>query len=367
MSQRKEPNYYIDGRLTEKTDKRVQERMKKLKKELLAFASLFSGEQIDNILKVFQQNLEINFCSNYAPLKINALSDVKEVGYNTQSGVLKRLSLSDKATPFITKHECWHAFMLPKQLYAYNNCISGHGCQVYTRSSFDAYVRSGGKSPLFGYGNPFEEGMANITAVLATIKDKAKVKDDFLEADKYMATGQVGSALNGVFRGYFLPLEDITRLFILASRNDYMLTHPFSEVLASKEGIDGQIGSPVNKPYCSFISSAVKGDFRFQSEFDTCIHAYNKRENKKLPDYVEISGWIDRTQMNSILRENKITDIDGWKKIIETLQIFYTEKMKKCIEKGFIDEKRKTQLLKEFNNSCEIVEKNLEGRVLEGR
>lgn len=182
MSQRRGPNYYLDGRLTDKSDKRVQERYRKLEKEILAFASLFSVEQRKNIQKVFLENLDINFCSNYVPLRVNALSDVKEVRY-TQSGILKRLSLSDGATPFITKHECWHAFMMPKQLYAYKyknvDCVSGHGCQVYTRESFAKYVRTGGQAALFGYGNPYEEGMANIAAVLATIKDKAKTKEDF--------------------------------------------------------------------------------------------------------------------------------------------------------------------------------------------
>lgn len=369
MDQR-QTQYFIDGIPVERTDSRVKERTSKFLREFIALVNIFSPEQKEHMIAVLNNNTDINFCSNYIPLRRNALSDVRQIGY-TSNGIRNMISLSDKATPFITKHECAHAGLLPKRLYEYNDrgtiLISGHGCQAFTKRSFEEFKRTEGSAQLYGCGEPLEEGLANILASLATIKEKAKTDEDFREADLYMATGNAGKALNGIFRGYFVPLEDITRLFMLASRNDYMQTHPFSEVLASPEGIDGNIDAPVNKPYCSFISSATKGDFEFQYEFDTRIYEYNQRENASLQYYTDICGWISRTQMRSILQENTITDMEGWKRIIKTLQIFYSEKMSHCVEEGFITDKRKAELLTEFNKSCESVERKFEERIAEGR
>ena len=79
----------------------------------------------------------------------------------------------------------------------------------------------------------------------------------------------------------------------MLSRNDYMLEHPFSEVLASEEGIDGWIERPVNKPYSSFIYSSVNVNADFEREWNS-FYMQSKAKGLNCLSYRELNITLDQ-------------------------------------------------------------------------
>ncbi|MBQ7141302.1 MAG: hypothetical protein IJO32_07365 [Bacilli bacterium] len=313
--------YYLNGTPYDTTKEPLKSKLDKLVIDVLKYTNLFSKKTKNIVINNFTKKVGTNFCSNYKGPSETALSDVTEESFESD-GIHVNFNLSDSVSNFVKKHEFWHAFMYPEdlsKLHTYKYFVSGHGCQMYEIDTFNMFKETGVRGDLLGCGGPIEEGMANVIACLSTIKDNALESNDLSilkEADDYMLTGNVGKSLANVFRGYYIPLEDIVRLLILASRNDYMLEHKFSKVLASNEGLDGIIGTPINKPYCSFINSSIYGDFEFQKEFDNNIKLYNDKNNTNFLSYDDICGWLYRTQFESIKDHNTISDLEGWKEII---------------------------------------------------
>ena len=115
------------------------------------------------------------------------------------------------------------------------------------------------------------------------------------------------------------------------------------------------------------ISSAVKGDFEFQKEFDSYILEYNSLNNKTLPTYDDICGWLQETQMDNIQNGKGIDDIEKWEIIVDTIQKFYMMKIVKIRCTGLIPYERGVELINEFNKSCEITKQNLRQRQTTGR
>lgn len=360
--------YYLNGKQYDTTTEPLKSKLDKLVIDVLKYTNLFSKKTKNIIINNFTKKVSVNFCSNYKGPNTTALSDVIEESFDTD-GIHVKLNLSDRVSNFVKKHEFWHAFMYPEdlsKLHTYKYFVSGHGCQMYDIDTFLDYKETGVRGDLLGCGDPIEEGMANVIACLSTIKDKAIESNDssiLKEADDYMLSGVVGNSLGNVFRGYYIPLEEITRLLILSSRNDYMMEHKFSEVLANNEGLDGIIGAPVNKPYCSFINSTIYGDFEFQKEFDNNIKLYNDKNNAKFLSYDDICGWLYRTQFDDIKNHNRINDLDGWKQIIISIRAFYKTKIDKCYKQGFVNKDKAQLLLNNFKKACDIVENNLRKRI----
>lgn len=357
-----------------------QKHILNLTDQILSFSAIFSKKQRDKMMNFLNNNIEINLQTKYNGPHSTALSDVSIIEHDDSVGWKKTINLSIESSNFIKKHELWHALALPSEVTEYSTLpergtyISGHGCIMYVKESFKRYKETGNLKNVLECGSPLEEGMANVISVLSTIKEKAqaeknpKKKTNILkEADRYMETGEIGSALKGVFRGYYIPLEDITRLFILASKNDYLRNHSFSEVLESEEGIDGIIEKPVNKPYCSMISSALNGDFKFQGEFDKYIKIYNDKNEEQLMYYDDICGWINREQMEGIVNENKVSNLNKWNQIIETIEYYYGMKLRDVQNefKGtdYMTEEKAEKLYSKFKRSCNIVRQNFHSRI----
>lgn len=375
-------NTIIKGKMVENNiSPENQEQLLNLLKEISSFSAIFSKCQQDKMMDFLNNNIEINLQTKYKRPISTALSDVSIIEHDDSVGWKKTINLSLKSSSFIKKHELWHALAMPSEVKEYSTYvpghgpyISGHGCIMYVKESFKRYKKTGNLKNVLECGKPLEEGMANVISVLSTIKEKAqaennpKKKTDILkEADKYMETGEIGSALKGVFRGYYIPLEDITRLFILASKNDYLINHSFSKVLESEEGIDGTIEEPVDKPYCSMISSALNGDFKFQTEFDNYIKTYNDKNEEQLMYYDDICGWISREQMEGIVNENKVSNLNKWNQIIETIEYYYGMKLRDVQKEfkgtNYMTEEKVEKLYSKFKRSCNIVRQNFHSRI----
>lgn len=216
--------------------------------------------------------------------------------------------------------------------------------------------------------------MANIIATLATIKEKATIykngifmgydKRILALADKYMQTGEIDPHL-GIYRGRYQIFEDIARLLIMVSRNDYMLEHPFSEVLASEEGIDGWIEQPVNKPYSSFIYSSVNVDTNFEHEWNSfCMQSREK--GAYCMDYKELNIALDSIKEKIIeggtgkLNKGEVHDIS---KIIMKIIDFYSDKLDILLKEGVISKEKKVELLKKIVNSANSITKNMKNAI----
>lgn len=128
-------------------------------------------------------------------------------------------------------------------------------------------------------------------------------------------------------------------------------------------GLDGVIGPPVNKLYCSMISSSLSGDFEFQKEFDRNIQLYNRINGTNLPRYYQICIWLENEQMNRIQDRGIIDQIDKWKIIVDTIEKFYLMKMRQVsVENGRISKDKAFKLYEDFLKCCNLVRKNLDAK-----
>lgn len=357
-------NEVLIGQMDEITRKNTMNMIDNLN----SFTNLFSETQKNKMEQMMLKNVEINFLTNYSGEYSPILSDVEKIKFDKISGWKIRMNLNVSTSDFIRKHELWHTLLFPidplkmqSQIIDNELYTTGHGCIYFVKDSLEKYSRTGKITDLYEFGIALEEGMANIIAILASIKEKAKKENNvelLKEADKYLETGELGPNFN-CFRGYYVILEDITRLMILASRNDYLLPHPLSEVLNSNEGLDGVIEFPVNKPYCSIISSAVNGNFDFQKEFDEYIKEYNMKYNENFPYYIQICAWIKNTQFENIQKSNSISSFDQWSLIVDTIEKYYFMKLNKLRINKVITEQKAVDLFDRFEKSVQIVKERI--------
>lgn len=248
---------------------------KKIKEEYEAFLDIFSPiakKRLEENFKKVAISMEKEY--NHSTYGRLALSEVQAYMLNegeNKGGIAKVTLVTDmNAKENVRLHEWWHALVFLNNPIVKDGYYLSGGLKCYNISNYH---------DVKGVG--LEEGIAEVTATLAYLKKKCRNAQNSKEAyailqdaDKFMNTGELNTnRYPDYFKGYYKCLTDIVRLFIKASRNDFMLTHDFVEVLASSEGIDGRIGSPVNKPYSSFIQSAVYCDTYFQHEYDDIFAA----------------------------------------------------------------------------------------------
>ena len=350
-----------------------------------SFRNIFSKKTQERMDENLSNNSILDFRENYQNGAI--LSDVSYFndGLNTKTGKsFFKLSLGTEVANNVVKHELWHLCMRPQKedriQYTQHKLVTFHGCQRITEKSKEKIDKGEAKDgDVIGYGSGLEEGMANITSILATIKEKAALykNGDFIGynkeilalADKYMETGKIDPKL-GIYRGHYQVYEDIARLLIMVSRNDYMKEHPFSEVLASDEGIDGWIEHPVNKPYSSFIYSNVNADTNFEREWNTFAER-REANGFKCNNYMEINCALDSMKEKIIkggtnaLSEEEKKDIAY---IINNLiGEFYKDKLERLQKERFISKEKKSELLEKFEKSASIIISNMKQNIRDGR
>ena len=341
-----------------------------------SYKSIFSERTQKQMDVALSNNSIIDFRENYQNGPI--LSDVSyfKDGVNTKTGkCIFRLSLGTKVADNVVKHELWHLCMRPQKedriQYKQAKVVTFHGCQRITEASKEKIDKGEAKAgDVIGYGSGLEEGMANITAILATIKEKAAIykngkimgykKDILALADKYINTGEIDPRL-GIIRGNYQVYEDIARLLIMISRNDYMLEHPFSEALESDEGIDGWIEHPVNKPYSSFIYSSVNADADFEREWNSFNEKCKKKELGSI-SYLELNGALDLMKEKIInggtkaLNEKEMQDISA---IINRIERFYDNKLDILVSKRIIDSDKREKLKNRYKVSANSIINNM--------
>ena len=342
-----------------------------------SYKSIFSERTQKQMDVALSNNSIIDFRENYQNGPI--LSDVSyfKDGVNTKTGkCIFRLSLGTKVADNVVKHELWHLCMRPQKedriQYKQAKVVTFHGCQRITEASKEKIDKGEAKAgDVIGYGSGLEEGMANITAILATIKEKAvfyengevRYKKDILDlADKYMNTGEIDPRLGITTRGNYQVYEDIARLLVMVSRNDYKQEKSFASVLAKKgEGIDGWIGYPVNKPYSSFIYSSVNADADFEREWNSFNEKCKKKELGSI-SYLELNGALDLMKEKIInggtkaLNEKEMQDIFA---IINRIGRFYDNKLDILVSKRIIDSDKREKLKNRYKVSANSIINNM--------
>lgn len=322
--------------------------IKKIKEEYESFLDIFSYKTQGR----FKENLKIvnlTFDSSYSNMVSGgkALSDVKPSLYNSDGKVgAINLTTTDKVAPNVRIHEWWHALVFSrKSPLIKDGYYLSHGLTRFNKNNLK-------KSK----GTGFEEGMAEVTSILAYFKKMAKERKNpsiLKAADIFMETGYVNVALLGEFQqGYFKCYSDVARLFIMASRNDFMQTHNFAEVLASAEGIDGYIASPVNKPYSTYIHSAVHSDPEFQEEYDWYLKA-----TKEMLSYDKIGeimdGWYTTLMSNrGCLNDEQKKQMQD---IINSISLYNLAKLTRNYLNGDISKERKKALIVKFEKIANIL------------
>jgi len=350
-----------------------------------SFRSIFSDRTQKRMDEAMSKNSIIDFRENYQNGQILSNVSYFNDGVNTETGkCIFRLSLGTKVADNVVKHELWHLCMRPQKedriQYKQDRVVTFHGCQRITEESKEKIDKGEAKDgDVIGYGSGLEEGMANITSILATIKEKAvfyengevRDKKNILDlADKYMETGVIDPRL-GINRGHYQVYEDIARLLIMVSRNDYKQEKSFARVLAKKgEGIDGWIEHPVNKPYSSFIYSNVNADTNFEREWNTFAER-REANGFKCNNYMTINCALDSmkekiikggTNALSEVEKNDIAYI-----INNLIGEFYKDKLERLQKERFISKEKKSELLEKFEKSASIIISNMKPNIRDGR
>lgn len=369
----------LNGKNVSKGDTESVERVhfygEKLFKNYRSFKSIFSKRTQKRMDADLCNNSIIDFRENYQNGTIQSEVLNYEDGVNIETGKsFFKLVLGTGVTDNIVKHELWHLCMRPQKedriQYNQDRIVTFHGCKRVTQESKEKIDKGEAKNgDVIGYGIALEEGMANITSILATIKEKATIYQNGIFmgydnrilaiADKYMQTGEIDPNL-GIFRGHYEVYEDIVRLLIMVSRNDYMLEHPFSEVLASEEGIDGWIEQPVNKPYSSFIYSSVNANADFEREWNS-FYMQSKAKGLNSFSYREINNALDYIKEKIINGGTKAlnkTEVQDIFKLISIIGKFYNNKLDILLKEGAISKERKIELTKKYVTSANNVIRN---------
>ena len=300
-------------------------------------------------------------------------------GVNTKTGKsFFTLILLGEVPKNIVNHELWHLCMRPQEEdrieYGQDKIVTFHGCERITVESKEKIDKGEAKDgDVIGYGSGLDEGMANITSILAIIKEKAAIykngevigykKDVLALADKYMDTGEIDPKL-GIIRGHYQVYEDIARLLIMVSRNDYKLEHPFSKVLESDEGIDGWIEHPVNKPYSSFIYSSVNADADFEREWND----FYEKDKEKRRSYMKLNTALDSMMEQIINGGTEALNKEEMQKIsiiINLIAQFYNHKLEILSNKGDISKEKRIYLLKKFAVSANSITNKLKNMLKE--
>ena len=162
-----------------KSTEQVKTYMKELNRNYKSYKMIFSKKTQERMDENKVNNSIVDFRENYQNGAI--LSDVSYFndGLNTKTGKsFFKLSLGTEVANNVVKHELWHLCMRPQKedriQYKQDRVVTFHGCQRITEASKEKIDKGEAKyGDVIGYGSGLEEGMANITSILATIKEKA--------------------------------------------------------------------------------------------------------------------------------------------------------------------------------------------------
>lgn len=196
---------------------------------------------------------------------------------------------------FITLHELCHVLITP---------INRGEVDVQgTSESSQGITKFDSKENKF-YGLSLTEAFCNIIPKIAILNKKHE------SIDNYFDTG-----LKDYVYNYYSPFEDITRLLILASKNDYLVKYSFDDVV-DNDGIDTYINEPVNKPFSIFISSTLNNDFAMENNFDMFTKKGEFRSMCEDLDEeilrIKISNNIEMPKYNLDVFENQIVRIETY-------------------------------------------------------
>jgi len=212
-----------------------------------------------------------------------------------------------KQNMFITIHELSHVIITPinkSEVRELNGVVSSQGI-----TKLDT------KENKF-YGIAFTESFCNILAKISIINRMDGNVENY-----------INNGLHNYVYNYYEPFEDITRLLIFASKNDYSLSYKIDDYIKNY-GINGLID---NKSYSLFIESLLNYDFSMEEEFDSFTSKKEFRnmcldlDNEMLK--IDINKNIDIPNYDKTVLENQLVRIET----------YYFNKLEYLTRKGIVD------------------------------
>ena len=234
---------------------------------------------------------------------------------------------------FIALHELSHVIITPinkNMIYNENNIVSSQGITKLDKNKDEFY------------GMAFTESFCNIISKIAILKNNKE------NVNNYMING-----LNDYVFNYYEPFEDITRLLIIASKNDYLIEYNFDEAI-NFGGIDIIIGEPINKPYSIFINSAINCDFTMENEFDRYT---NKNEFRNM------CRELDEEMLKIKINDNNDLpnyDISVFEKQLVRIENYYFNKLEYLYRNSEINSLTKEKMLNKFENIVNSIKTKLQ-------
>jgi len=182
------------------------------------------------------------------------------------------------------------------------------------------------------YGIAFTEAFCNIIAKIAILNKNHENIDNFL------ITGLPDYVYN-----YYSPFEDISRLLLVASQNDYLKKYDI-QTLIENGGVDSYIDEPINKPYSTFIDSMIKNNFEMEKEFDSFV---GEKSFKNM--CIDLDTEILRIKINTSI-EKPNYNLSTFENAIIKIESYYFNKLEYLLHRGIIDNLNKEKLWNELEN-----------------
>ncbi|MDO5569571.1 MAG: hypothetical protein Q4G04_05655 [bacterium] len=206
-----------------------------------------------------------------------------------------------------------------------NGCLSSQGIAKYDKEQKSFY------------GFSLNDGLCFVLAKLAVFNkvNRAIVND-------YMFSGGFNTIDNK-----HIILEDLARLLMIASKNDYVVSYSFLEVLDSKEGIDSVVD---DTPYCNLVLSALNNDFSMENEFDYFV---GKGQFRKMCECLD-KDFISATSSNRTISNSVINDI------ILKIKCYYETKLDYLVSVKFINSDKRELMRNNFIMIINNIVKNLD-------
>ena len=238
-----------------------------------------------------------------------------------------------KQNTFITIHELAHVILTPinkSEIKKLNGIISSQGITKLDKKENEFY------------GMAFTESFCNIIAKITIINREHG------NIDNYIING-----LHNYVYNYYEPFEDITRLLIIASVNDYIHDYKFNDIIS--KGINTILDDPINKPYSTFINSAIDNDFSMEEEFDSFT---TKGEFRRMCQELD-------DEMLKIDINNDITTPDYDKTVFDSqlikIETYYFNKLEYLNRKGYI---KSTDIKEKLWNTFEEIVSSIRNKFI---
>lgn len=227
------------------------------------------------------------------------------------------------ANRFIALHELLHVIITPtnkSEIIINNNISSSQGITKFDNNTKEFY------------GIALTETFCNIIAKIAIINKNNE------SVENYLKTG-----LPNYIYNYYSPFEDISRLLLIASKNDYLKKINIEDII-NNGGLDSNIGEPINKSYSTFINSVIKNDFEMENEFDSFV---GKDEFKNM--CIELDSEMLKIKINNSIEEPKY-NLNVFENQIIKIETYYFNKLEYLNRRGIINNTDKDKLWNEFDD-----------------